>query len=112
MFSFYIPISCWSKSVECGIDPLNIVLKLHVIIFFRNESFLCFERRLAAVYMQSSLFFLLRVWGTQITKLLTFPNFFKWWQIVDKDLSSADSLKVTSLKSDSRPDLGSSPNEI
>ena len=53
------------------------------MIFLWNGWFLCLERRLVTMNMQSSLFFSLRVWRTQTPSLLMFPTFFKWWQIVD-----------------------------
>ena len=37
-------------------------------------------------YEQESFFFFLRVWGSQMTSLLTFPIFSKWWKIGDRDL--------------------------
>ena len=53
------------------------------MIFLRNVSLFCFERRLVAVDMRSSSLFSLRVWGSQMPSLLTFPIFFKWQQIVN-----------------------------
>ena len=40
----------------------------------------------AAMDMRSFLLSLLWVWGPQTPRLLTFPNFFKWQQIVDWDV--------------------------
>ena len=48
-----------------------------VMIFLRNESFLCLERRHVKMNMQSSLFFSLREWGTPMPSLLTFAIFFQ-----------------------------------
>ena len=42
------------------------------MIFLSNESFLCFERRLVAMDLWSSLFFSQRVWGTQYSACLHF----------------------------------------
>ena len=50
----------------------NIHFSSPVMIFLRNKSFLCLERRLVTIDMQSSLFFSLGVWGTQTPSLLTF----------------------------------------
>ena len=75
----------WSKLWRfILVNPLPfvwwVVIKDPFFIFLRNGSFLCIERRLVTVDMQSS-----------------FPIFFKWWQIVDWDLlrSSANSLYST-----------------
>ena len=76
--------------------------------------------------MRSSLFFSLRVWGTQTSRLLTFPIFFKWREIVDWNVSRqrgnfrwylrwlyfTSSLKVPWLMSDERPCLDSCFNDV
>ena len=65
-----------------GLFALNIIIKdsfsSPVMIFLSHRSFICLERWLVAMDMQSSLFFLLRVWGSQIPSLLTFPIFFSF----------------------------------
>ena len=53
-----------------------------VMIFLGNGSFLCHERRLVVMDWRFSLFFSLRVWGTQTPSFLNFPIVFKWRQIV------------------------------
>ena len=77
------------------------------------------ESRLAAMNKQSSLFFSLRVWGSQTTSLLTFLIFFQWQQMVDWDvlrsspnswvvlcgLHSTNFLEASWLKSDECPGL-------
>ena len=85
-----------------SVNPLPFVLKIFLKANFfvvtcnnilEKKSFLYHERKLVAMDIQSFLFFSLRVWGTQILRLLTFPFFFKWWQTVDWDVlrSSANS---------------------
>ena len=57
---------------------LNIVIKYpfffssSVLIFLRNGSFLCLEKRFVTTDMQCSLFFSWRVWGSQMLNMLTF----------------------------------------
>ena len=47
------------------------------MIFLRNGPFLSF----VTMDMRSPLSFLLRVWETETSNLLTFPIFFKYWSI-------------------------------
>ena len=77
-----------------NISPMN----LHNIVIKKkhfssplmiNGSFICLKRRLVAMDKQSSLFFSLKVRGTQMPRFLTFPIFFKGQQIVLR--SSANS---------------------
>ena len=47
------------------------------MIYLRKRSLFCFEIRLVAMDMQSSLYFSLSVWETQTSCLLPFPTFFQ-----------------------------------
>ena len=98
---------------------LNIVIK---VIFLRNGSFLCLERRLVTMDMQSFLF-LLSVWGSQMLSLFMFPIFFNWRHIVDWDVLRCKFLSTfgwiafqqfsqSILRSDECPGLGSSFNNV
>ena len=61
---------------------LNIVIKTSfsspVMIVLRNGLVFSFERRLVAMDMQSSLYFSIKIWGSQTPSLLTFLIFLKW----------------------------------
>ena len=123
-FSF-MRLSLWGRPWRFIIVNKRSIL-LPVMIVLRNGSFLCLERKFVVMNMLSSLFFSLKVWESQMSSLLTFPIFFKWRQGVDCDVlrSSADSrifssglyytnsLKVSWLRSEEWPGLGSSLNDV
>ena len=54
-------------------STLNIVTKDHFFVTWETGNFSALKEDLLLTDMQSSFFFSLRVWGTEMSSLLTFP---------------------------------------